>query len=508
MDGSVAEVRKRAPIQAASVHEAPVHVVMAFLGQRLPLLLGAALLSWPAIYNGFPLLYPDSMTYLERGRALAQAVFLHRFAGYYGFRSLLYTLTIFPLHWNVTAWPIVALQCLVAAWVVRLLARVVWPGGGARAYLALMVFLSLLTSLSWYADFIMPDVLGPLAYLALILLACWREGLSRWERVGLGLAAWWGITAHSTHLLLAVGLVALLGLMAACEPKWFLDRMRGVALAVAVVVFAACSQVALNAYLYGKPSLTGRRPPYLTARILADGPGRWYLERNCGQEHWTICGRVAGVDSNPDSFLWGADAPYESSSDQDQERMEQEEGRFVAATLRAYPEQELKRAVGNFRQQLQAFGPYGFDSNEWTLEQFEKTLTPARASYMRSKEAHDALPLDPLATIQFWTVMASLAAAGVLILLGWRRRERPIGSRLSASRRMVELGICVLALVVVNALITGVLSTVDDRYGCRVIWMIPLYAGLQALDNLRGRQEALTASSGLTRSRSSLEGLK
>ena len=33
-------------------------------------LLGALMLAWPAFYNGFPLLYADSMTYLGDGRVV------------------------------------------------------------------------------------------------------------------------------------------------------------------------------------------------------------------------------------------------------------------------------------------------------------------------------------------------------------------------------------------------------------------------------------------------------
>jgi hypothetical protein len=50
-------------------------------------LLGALMLAWPAFYNGFPLLYADSMTYLGDGRVVARAVFLHRLSDYYGVRS-------------------------------------------------------------------------------------------------------------------------------------------------------------------------------------------------------------------------------------------------------------------------------------------------------------------------------------------------------------------------------------------------------------------------------------
>ena len=69
-------------------------------------LAGALLMTWPAFYNGFPLLYPDSMTYLGDGPAVARKIFLHQSSNYYGMRSFFYSLGILPLHWNITAWPI------------------------------------------------------------------------------------------------------------------------------------------------------------------------------------------------------------------------------------------------------------------------------------------------------------------------------------------------------------------------------------------------------------------
>ena len=52
-------------------------------------LAGALFMTWPALYNRYPLLYPDSMSYLEDGRLVARALFLHKFSADYGGRSFL-----------------------------------------------------------------------------------------------------------------------------------------------------------------------------------------------------------------------------------------------------------------------------------------------------------------------------------------------------------------------------------------------------------------------------------
>ena len=442
--------------------------------------LGALLLSWPALYNGFPLLYPDSMTYLDDGRIVARAVFLHDFSEYYGMRSLFYSLSILPWHWNLNPWPVIYLQCLLVAWVVWLVVRSIAPRRTAPRYLALMLLVSLLTSASWYSAFLMPDILGPVAYLAIYLLAFARESLSRAERVGLYVAAWWGLTAHASHLLLAAGLCVLLVVYAAFERQPFLGRLRALGEVAAILALAAGTQMALNGYLYGKPSLNGERPPYLLARVIADGPGRWYLEGHCDKAQWAVCGDLQELSGDSDGFLWGEAGGYEASSDSERARLKQEEMPLVLATARAYPRQQFERSAANFREQLLAFGLYGFDANPWTLGQFDYVLPEARASYLGSREARNELPLDTVTSIQWWTVLASLVAMAVAIPLLWRHH----------SARLAGLSLVILSMVILNALVTGVLSVVDDRYGCRVMWLIPLLAGIFVLDWVEQRKTA------------------
>ncbi|MGA2350234.1 MAG: hypothetical protein ABSF70_07370 [Terracidiphilus sp.] len=431
-------------------------------------LLGAFFLAWPAFYNGFPLIYPDSMTYLADGRTVARALFLHQFSDYYGIRSFFYSLVILPWHWNLSPWPIVALQCLLVAWVLWLVVRAVTSRRTVARYLILVLFLSALTSVGWFASFIMPDILGPLLYLSIFLLVFAGETLTRAERLALYLIAGWAITAHASHLLLAAGLWALLLLYAAIERKQFLRRTRALGEVAAIIAIAAAAQMALHGYLYGKPSLNGERPPFLMASVIVDGPGRWYLTKNCAQLQWTVCKHLSQISADPNEFLWGSNDSYESDSDDERKQIDQEEMPLVLAAVRAYPRQQFSRSATNFGQQLLGFGLYGFDSNDWMLTQFDEVMPRARSSYLESRQARNTLPLDQLTNIQWWTVVASLVAIAFLIPPLWRRH----------SPRLAALSFVVVAMVVANAAITGVLSAVDDRYQCRLIWLIPLLAAI------------------------------
>src|SRR5260370_42046065 len=88
---------------------------------------GAFLMTWPALYNRYPLLYPDSMSYLEGGPLVARALFLHKFSADYGGRSFIYCLGILTLHWSVTPWPIVARHALLAGYSIWLVVRSIFP---------------------------------------------------------------------------------------------------------------------------------------------------------------------------------------------------------------------------------------------------------------------------------------------------------------------------------------------------------------------------------------------
>src|SRR5215469_17796755 len=174
------------------------------------LVLGGLFMTWPALYNRYPVLYPDSISYLAGGRLVARAIFFHKFSPVYGGRSLIYSLGILPAHWNVTPWPVVALNALLTAYLIWLVVRSILPRRKVICYVALLVPLSLFTGLSWFVSLIMPDILGPVLYLSIYLLVFAGETLSRREHLALVLIAWWAVASHATHLILASGLCVLL----------------------------------------------------------------------------------------------------------------------------------------------------------------------------------------------------------------------------------------------------------------------------------------------------------
>lgn len=439
---------------------------------------GALFLAWPALYNRCPLFYPDSMTYLGDGRVLARAVFLHQLSEYYGMRSFIYSLGILPWHWNVTPWPVVAFQSLLTAYVLWLVVRSIVPRQTAKRYLILLALLSLFTSLSWYCSLIMPDILGPVLYLCIYLLVFARNDLTRADHVAVFLIAWWGVGSHATHLMLAGGLCILLVLLLILRRPFMQARWKAVGEVALIVVLAAAAQLALNDYLYGEPSLNGDRPPFLMARVIADGPGRWYLEKHCPEVKFAICDHVHDLPSDPNVFLWGANGIWQSSDDDYAERLKQEEMPFVIATLRAYPRQQLTKSVVAFWQQLAVFGLYDLDASNVVLDEYDNVFPGGRPHYLQSRQAQNTLPLEFFTSVGNWAILVSIVMICAFAVLLWRKR----------SARLAGLSVVIVSTVVANALVTGPLSMVEDRFQSRIIWLLSFLAGLFMMVWLDRRQ--------------------
>lgn len=438
------------------------------------------LTTWPAVYNGYPLLYPDSISYLWQGAPVARAVFLHKMSGYYGGRSLIYSLGILPLHWNLTPWPVVLFNAAVTSFVLWLVVRSLLPERARVAYPAVVAFLSLFTGLGWMVGWIMPDLFGPVLYLRIYLLVFAPESLSRAERLAVAAIVWWSAAAHVTHLLVAGGLCVLLLCLLAAQRQLVRRRLRAVGVVAAMLLAAAGSHLALHAYLYGKPSLTGRHPPFVMARMIADGPGRWYLQRRCPELQAAICAYSGRLPDNVGDFLWSADGIWQRSSPAEQERMRSEERSIVLGTLLAYPRAELVASAGSFWRQLYTFELSDYDPNPWVAAMVDTALRGARPTYLRSRQAQQTLPDDFFTVVQDCTVVASLGVIAFWAM--FRRRQR--------SARLVALAAIIGFVVFANAAVTGVLSNVEARYQARVIWLVPLLAALVAWTWLEERSHA------------------
>jgi hypothetical protein len=456
-----------------------------YVGGKSSLASRLLLFCWPSLWNGYPLLIPDCITYVGSGRHAILLFLGDRTVSNQYLRSPIYSAGIYPFHLGVTAWPVIAMQALLAAWILWLVVRSLCTQRSLTVYLSLAVVLSALSTIAWFVSLLMPDILGPILYLCLYLLVFATQTLKRWETVLVALIVLWTVPSHGTHILLALALCVLLGLLWAI--RWQPLQNHGAALlkSACLVLLSLLAQVAVNARIYDHASLLGPGPPYLTARLVADGPAQAYLKEHCGTLHWILCKHVDHLPWDEENFLWATDGIYQTSTPQEKQEISAEEFPLLIGTLRSHPRQQAVRSWHNFTLELTDFGPDDTTSNNpWMNVWLDRIFPGESARYRASRQFRDALQRRFFRNLQ--QSVAALSAMVILLLLpsAWRsRQEIFIG-------RLLGLTAVVLFTVLANAALTGIVSAQASRYQGRIAWLLPMLACLMAWQLWTARQES------------------
>jgi hypothetical protein len=425
-------------------------------------LLAAALLLWPALWNGYPIVFADSGTYLS------QAV--HHYLGWD--RPVFYSLAILPLHLTLSTWPVVVAQSLLAAWVLHLVCRV--AGCPAWTVAALSLVLTVTAWLPWLVCEIMPDLFTPLLVLVLALLIAAPHRLARRERGVLVALATLMIAAQQSSLPLAAGLIAILLPLR----RWLVPRRPGPAwLGVAPLVLALAALVSVNGFGLGRVSVSPYGNMFLLARVLYDGPGTDVLRRDCPAAGWRLCPFRNSLPPTSDDFLWLPDSPVVQAGGH--KAVSADADAIIAAALRAEPWTEVLAMAANTATQLGRFAS-GDGLEPWTAQvspRIDRDFPPAeRRAYHAALQQSGTLAVPAwLGWLHAATALAGLAAC--LVQTPWAvRRHHPLGGLLVATLLAIPL----------NAAIAGALSGPHDRYQARIMWLPPALALVAAAGRRRG----------------------
>ncbi len=453
--------------------------------------LAASMLLWPAVWNGYPLVFADTGTYLS------QAI-----NGHLGWdRPPFYSLFMLPLHLTITTWPVVAAQAMLTVAVLRMVAAVRW-----RWMPLVAAALAALTWLPFLVSQLMPDVFTPLLILVL-LMAPVREATRFWKGwrpfslvlpppSGAGAVSggpdepghdaikrgtrrafprplntlWptevnvvftaFTIAAQQSSLLLSLALLPF-------RPS-----------AIKPIFLAVTALLAVSMLAHHRLALSPYGNVFMLARVIYDGPGMDALHRQCPGAGWRLCAYLDRFPPKSDDFLWRSDSPIVLAGGH--KIISAEADAIIAAALRAEPGREALAMLRNGWEQLTRYAS-GDGLESWPIEVtpwIERDFPPAeQARYAAGLQARGLLAVPPwLARIHTVVAETGIVACAVLLPFMLYRRHR--------SARWL-LG--VLFVLPVSALITGGLSTPHDRYQSRIMWLPPFVAAC-AIASVQKRQ--------------------
>jgi hypothetical protein len=447
--------------------------------------LAAAALAGPTIFNGRPFPFEDTSTYFQSGYRLLRLVFPDAgaptsafIASYLAAHSPTYGLLITIVEALGTLWAMVLVHALLAATALRILTRAI--GRGPITYAVLIAVLTAGTTLPLFVGFLMPDVTAGFGPLCLAALFLFPDRLARWERRTLWAILAATVSFHQTHLMTAAALMPLALLGARLSPGARAYAKRA-ALTFAAIAAGCIAISTANAFL--PPRI--HTPPFLTARVLADGPGRLYLRAECAKDprRFALCAYRDKPLDYSDNILWGYGAKGVFAPAKPEMRLAliAEQRAFVFGAVSRYPLMEASAALKNAFKQLITIrldGAFAIDAMYWRklpkdfylADMVRETGCPDRLKHCRAK-----LDLRVLsAAYQFLFVLALIyLAAHVIVRRPWRA---PATAEDEAYRPFLVLIAMSLAAIVINAALCGALSGVFPRYQARITWIVPAIA--------------------------------
>ena len=158
-----------------------------------------------------------------------------------------------------------------------------------------------LTSASFYVSFLMPDL-----FAAVTLLACasliGAPSLRRADYVLWAALLAFSLASHSSHVLIAAAVLALALMVDLLQRSW--GNWRGLVVIAGCLLLAAAAEAAFSVAVTRLVGAPPSRPPFLTARIIEEGPGYHYWHDTCPASGFKVCEFLPRLPMPADEFIW------------------------------------------------------------------------------------------------------------------------------------------------------------------------------------------------------------
>jgi hypothetical protein len=345
----------------------------------------------------------------------------------------------------------------------------------------------------------MPDIFGGVAAAGALALLIYWDRVSIRNRIGIALVLVFAMAAHKANLLTTVGVTALAcallgGLGSGLRTVW----ARGATIAGAAVVALVLGSLAFIP-IDQRAGEKVQNPPFLMARIVADGPGYRYLQYACTHgKRYALCQFADQPDVDSDSILWSPDdaiGMFGVSDYPTRLEIEREEIPFVLGALAYDPLGELTAALRNMALQLTMIhvrsplaDPAIFMRDDYWLQTSLPRLIPDSGECKQWGRC--ASRIEPWALFILHDIVTAAALAATIWLLalivrpprvraalrnGLKSGARQAGGETTRIFTLILFG---LLMLVVNAAVCGILSAPVSRYQARMVWLLPAVTSL------------------------------
>lgn len=421
--------------------------------------LGAFVLSFIGLYNGYPLVYSDTGTYLYSGFDMFVP----------NDRPISYGLFCYFFSFKTSAWLIVIFQNLITSYFIYLfsgLYKFKWNKN--YIFLGLIILLTFTTAIGWYSNQLMPDFFTPIIIIGFILILFVKN--SKKNLLVSSIITLFAITTHFSHLLIYTSLAVVAAIYFLIKKQTQLKKGLYINLAIAGIswfTIPTINYIVEDNFVSSKGSHV-----FLMSHLCGTGILEDFLKQKCDTDEYKdckICEFKDQLPRDPATFIWSTEIVEQCGG---WEGSKEEFEKVIAGTLKdpnflalnifrstTYGLAQLTHnKVGEgLTPYIEHSAPYG--QIHW---RFNNEIN----DYLMSKQnawGGQNLRFDLINALQ--SLLLFICLVVLLIILNLRQK---------IETNLLFILLIILAGIIINSFITAGLNTAYPRYQARVVWLLPL----------------------------------
>jgi hypothetical protein len=421
-------------------------------------LFGTLMMMWPAIYNGFPLVFSDTATFINTAFTLSPPIE----------RSIGYGIFVRFSSLGLSLWGVVFMQSLLLTYLIIRSSQIFSAKIRPHVVFLLLLTLALLTPAPWFSSQIMADIFAPMLVMATGIFVFGEIDVK--EKFGLAVLVIWILTMHTAHpmiLLFTLAGTAVLAYRVFSSAKQVLGWYVRMAIVAGILVATVIGLMSVNLVAYKQFTLNPSGHAFLMARLAETPLLKNYLQENCVVNEWRLCEAIPDLPySNVEEFLWWPASVVHNFGWQESKP---EYDRIIQGIL-SNPANLGYFAMDSLDKGLHLLTFFKMDSfypqqvNSPPFKPIKKHFPQELQAYMDARQYNDQLSLLPAAEmIHYITFLWCCLLLIYVALKGFGRKARPFV-------------VMIISGVVVNAFIMGGLSGLFGRYQARICWLMVLVA--------------------------------
>ncbi len=435
------------------------------------ILLATIIAIFPALYNNFPLVTPDSGAYVHNGVRLSLPID----------RPVTYSIFIVLTSWGVSLWNVVAAQGLLFALLVqRLCVKILKVKATSPVVLAITAIVSFGTQAAWFTSQLMPDAFTGLLLITILLFFIEDKSSSKANAVLMLL-----ITAfmllHYSHILICILLaVALFIYRRVKNTRLNFSKIKTLGI-IALACYGAISTVNLIA---GKGfTLSPASHIFMMSRMAENGILDNYLTDKCPTQHFELCDYQGKTGDRQWEFMWMGDYPHIKKGWLDKD-VQREYNSIIFGTLTS-PKylalHAIKATDATCRQLTQLYVGDGLSSQ---LEGSSPYETISELFYHQLKEYRSSLQATSQLPVRMFNVVIFVSCSIIFLVFLFFAGKYKGDFSDKATIDWQTIFVVLILFILINAFVTANFSTVIARLQARAFWVLPFVCLLYCLQYL------------------------